>query len=129
MSPLEFVRTLGSLYERAGAASVAVDISYQRFRYHVIRRLSLPQDVSAEALAQAVADRSGVRDPDFGALVRRAEAARSDETLTPAAALAITQALADYGRRLQLFPREPEPGSSPGPGNPGNDEQHEKEHV
>ena len=32
LSPLEFVRTLGSLYGRAGAASIALDATYQRFR-------------------------------------------------------------------------------------------------
>jgi hypothetical protein len=92
-----------------------VDIAYQRFRYHAIRRLSLPPDAPAGTLEQAIADRWGVRDAGFGDLLRRAEAARSNDTLAPAEALAITQALSDYGRRLDLFPREPEPPSAPGP--------------
>ena len=121
LSPLEFVRTLGTLYDRARAASVAVDIAYQRFRYHVVRRLGLPPDAPAETLEQAVSDRWGLRDAGFGDLLRRAEAARSNDTLAPAAALAITQALADYGRRLDLFPREPEPRNAPDPS--------EKEHA
>jgi hypothetical protein len=114
LSPLEFVRTLGALYGRARAASVAVDIAHQRFRYHAIRRLGLPPDASVEALEKAAADRWGLRDAGFGALLRRAEAARSSDSLTPEAALAITQALADYGRQLDLFPREPELRNAPG---------------
>lgn len=38
LSPIEFVQTLGGLYETAGTASVAVDICYQRFRYWQIGR-------------------------------------------------------------------------------------------
>jgi len=46
LSPLEFVHTLGGLYENAGTASVAVDISYQRFRYWLTRRLGVANNIS-----------------------------------------------------------------------------------
>ncbi len=41
LSSLEFVQTLGGLYQRAGTASVVVDICYRRFRYWLTRRLGV----------------------------------------------------------------------------------------
>ena len=46
LSPLEFVQTLGGLYQRAATASVAVDICYQRFRYWLTRRLGVANNIS-----------------------------------------------------------------------------------
>ena len=37
LAPLEFVETLGGLYQQAHAASVAVDVYYQRFQYWMTR--------------------------------------------------------------------------------------------
>jgi hypothetical protein len=102
LSPLEFVRTLGALYERAGAAPVAVDIAYERFRYQLTRRLGLRSDAPANDLARAVSDRRGIHDPELAALLRSCETARHDATLTPAAALALVQSLADWSARLGL---------------------------
>ena len=53
LSPLEFVRTLGSLYQHANAGSVAVDISYQRFRYLLTRRLGLSINAPVDDLDRA----------------------------------------------------------------------------
>ena len=69
LSPLEFVRTLGSLYQRAGAASVAVDAAYQRFTFALGRRLGLAGRVSPEELERAVRDRWKI-DADFGETLR-----------------------------------------------------------
>jgi hypothetical protein len=109
LSPLEFVRTLGALYERAGAAAVAVDIACERFRYGLTRPLGLRTDAPADDLAQAVGDRRGVHDPELAGLLRSCETARRDPTLTPAAALALVQSLADWSARLGLVePRSKE---------------------
>jgi hypothetical protein len=101
LSPLEFVRTLGSIYERAGAASVAVDIACQRFRYQLTRGLAIRTDASAEEVARAVRARSGVDDPELGVLLRACDAASSDATLSPRTALKLTQSLFDWSVRAR----------------------------
>jgi hypothetical protein len=103
LSPLEFVRTLGFLYQRAGAASVAVDTSYQRFRYRLTRRLGITSAASADELERAVRARANLDDPAFGDLLRTCESAREDPRLRAAAALTLTRSLYDYAVKLDLF--------------------------
>ena len=76
LSPLEFVNTLGGLYENAGSASVALDISYQRFRYWLTRRLGVANNISLVDLESALRDRWGVKDDHLAALLRRCESAK-----------------------------------------------------
>jgi hypothetical protein len=111
LSPLEFVRTLGSLYERAGAASVAVDIGYQRFRYWLTRRVGTTGDASVDELERAVRERWHQADAGFGATLRACESARDDLELTPRAALKLTRALHDYTARLECIKRSDVDGS------------------
>ena len=102
LSPLEFVRTLGSLYQRAGAASVAVDIAYQRFRYRLTRRLGIASAASADELERAVRGRADLDDPAFGDLLRACESAREDPRLGAVAALTLTRSLYDHAVKLDL---------------------------
>jgi hypothetical protein len=103
LSPLEFVQTLGGLYENAGTASVAVDICYQRFRYWLTRRLGVANNVSINDLESAVRDRFTPKDDRFGAILRRCESAKSDPYLGEAEALQLLQELEEYASRWKLF--------------------------
>jgi hypothetical protein len=103
LSPLEFVRTLGGLYERAGTASVAVDICYQRFRYWLTRRLGLGSKTSITDLEVAVRDRWHGADERFAAILRRCESAKLDPYLHGPEALHLVQELDEYAARFKLF--------------------------
>jgi len=105
LSPLEFVRTLGHLYERAGAASVAVEVGYSRFRYWLTRRLGAPGDASPAMLEAALRDRWGFADKDLGATLAACEAAPRRPDLKPKEALRLVRALWRYGAALRLFRR------------------------
>ncbi|HUI83232.1 MAG TPA: DUF4350 domain-containing protein [Candidatus Binatia bacterium] len=105
LSPLEYVRALGQLYEHAKAANVAVDISYERFRYTLTKRLGLRASATSDELAQAVADRwPGTDREDLRSLLQTCESARFFEDLTQREALALVQRLYSYSERLKLFP-------------------------
>lgn len=104
LSPLEFVSTLGGLYERAGAASVAVDVFYQRFRYWLTRRLGLASNAPVLDLERAVRERWKLPDEDFGATLRTCESARYHSELPDREALRLTQKLYEYAIKLKLFP-------------------------
>jgi hypothetical protein len=103
LSPIEFVQTLGGLYEHAGTASVAVDICYQRFRYWLTRRLGVASNVSVDDLQSAVRDRWGLADDHFAAILRRCESAKNDPFLQGPVALNLVQELDEYAIRLKLF--------------------------
>ena len=103
LSPIEFVETLGGLYEHAGTASVAVDICYQRFRYWLTRRLGVASTISVNDLEVAVRDRWAFIDQRFVSTLRRCEAAKNDPYLHGPAALQLVQELDEYAVRLKLF--------------------------
>lgn len=103
LSPLEFVHTLGGLYERAGTASVAVDIYYQRFRYWLTRRLGLGSNASLDDLESAVRARWALHDDHFAATLRRCESVKNDPYLQGPEALHLVQELDEFASRWKLF--------------------------
>lgn len=103
LSPIEFVQTLGGLYQRAGTASIAVDICYRRFRFWLTKRLGIPGNTSAEELASAVRGRWGLDDDHFVAIMKQCEAAGSDPFLQAPVALHLVQELDGYAARWNLF--------------------------
>jgi hypothetical protein len=103
LSPLEFVQTLGGLYQRARVASVAVDICHQRFRDRLTRRLGVPRDASPEHLARALKDRWGSEDADFVATLDSCAAAAANPAIKPKQALRLVQALYSYATKLKLY--------------------------
>jgi Domain of unknown function (DUF4350) len=104
LSPLEFVRTLGSLYEQANAGGVAVDISCQRFRYLLTRRLGLSLNSTVDDVARAVRERYAFSDSAFAITLSESESYRYDSYIPPKTALRLVQALFDYAVRLRLMP-------------------------
>ncbi len=106
LAPLEFVETLGGLYQQAHAASVAVDVYYQRFQYWMTRRLGLNKNATPEEIARAVRDRWDVKDDAFlGALISAASA-RYQPDLPQKQALELVQKLREYAVQFKLFPKE-----------------------
>lgn len=104
LSPLEYVRALGQLYERARAANVAADVSYERFRYTLSKRLGLSAAATSDELAHAVAERWQVDREDLRSLLETCQSARFFEDLTEKEALALVQRLHKYSVSLKLFP-------------------------
>lgn len=104
LSPLEYVRALGQLYEHAHAANVSVDVSYERFRYTITKRLGLRASASSEELAQAVAERWPIDGADLRLLLETCESARFFEDLAQKEALSLVQRLHNYSVLLKLFP-------------------------
>jgi hypothetical protein len=106
LSPLEFVETLGKLYEKAGAAQAAVEIATGRFRQLLARRSGLRGQCSVDEMARAIQARHIGLDADFAATLRRCEDAAGDPGLTQKEALALVQQLNDGARKLQLISAE-----------------------
>jgi uncharacterized protein DUF4350 len=102
LSPLEFVDTLGGLYERAHGEPAVVAAVCQRFRAVLTRQLRLPLATPDAALEEAAAKRLGVKDSELLNALERAAAASRSRKLAPADALQIVQQLEGYERRVGL---------------------------
>jgi hypothetical protein len=91
-APLEFVDTMGGLYERAGATTTAVAVALAHLRRRLVAASGLPADVDDTMLARGAADRAGQSPEALAALLTRArDAARGP--LTVAAALPVVRSL------------------------------------
>ena len=113
LSPLEFVDTLGSLYNTAHAGSAAVRVAYQRFRFQITRQLGLAGNAPAAEIAKSSARMLGWDETlVMGSLLQADRASRSIN-LSDAEALEIVQELHDYTARLETR-RTPEETRKPG---------------
>ena len=102
LSPLEFIETVGALYQRKGAAAGALEIAYSRFRFLLARRLGIPSTVTTPELIRSVRERPGWTIPGFGeTLVLIEFAIKAQEVMEPKA-LAWVGELYDFTHRLGL---------------------------
>jgi hypothetical protein len=102
LSPLEFVETLGDLYQRKGAAAGALEIAYQRFRGRLARRLGTPPTATSQELYRGARDRLGWTVPGLWETLQACDLGVSDARLSNAQSLHLIQDLHDYSRRLGL---------------------------
>ena len=111
LSPLEFVDTLGSLYQSAQASGAAVEIVYRRLRHSLTRRLSTPAKVKLPELCQAAAERLGWSASALFNTLSDAERAMRNINLQNAEALDLVRGLHGYLDRLdsQRKPAEERP--------------------
>lgn len=102
LSSLEFVETLGGLYQGAHASSIAVEVMYQRFCYLLSKRLGTKPDSTAAEMAHSVSVRLGYARTGFAETLQRCESAAHD-SIPDKQALDLIQALHDYAHDLKLI--------------------------
>ena len=100
LSPLEFVDTLGGLYERAGAEPAVVGFVYQRFRATLSRQLRLSPIASDTELADAVEGRLGWKESGLKTTMARALVASRAQKVAPEEALGLIRDLERYEEQL-----------------------------
>ena len=96
LSSVEFVKTLGSLYQRAKAASVTVDIACKRFRFLLARSLGISSQASPEVIERALRHRPEIDAAAVAATVRACDLARERAGLDPKEALSLIQSLNEH---------------------------------
>ena len=102
LSPLEFVDTVGSLYQSAKAGSVAVAVSYRRLRVQLSLRMGLPATAPDQALVDAAASRMGWDANTFADCMAKAASAEHLHRMRPGAALDLVQTLEGYSAQLGI---------------------------
>jgi hypothetical protein len=106
LSPLEFVDTMGALYQRKGAAAGALEIAFSRFRFLLARRLGMPSSVTTAELIRGVRERPGWTIPGFAETLQQIESAVKLQQVREPNALAWVGELYDFTHRLGLEDRE-----------------------
>jgi hypothetical protein len=102
LAPLEFVDTLGGLYERARAEPAVVGFVYQRFRATLSRQLRISSSASDTELAEAVENRLGWKESGLKTTLARALVASRARKVTPQEALGLVRELEQYEEQLGL---------------------------
>jgi hypothetical protein len=106
LSPLEFVHTLGGLYQRAKATETALEVPYNRFRSLLTKRLGMKADAPSQDLAKAARARLGYKDADLEKTLQDIEKSFHALNLTDATALDLVQRLNRHTNNLKLIPQE-----------------------
>ena len=102
LAPLEFVDTLGGLYERARAEPAVVGFVYQRFRATLSRQLRISATAGDTELADAVQARLGWKETSLKQTLARALVASRARKVEPEEALGLVQELERYEEQLGL---------------------------
>jgi hypothetical protein len=102
LSPLEFVATLGALYQRRGEAAGALEIAFSHFRFLLSRRLGLSSTATTAELIRTMQGRPGWSVPGFAETLEQIESALKLPGVTESKALAWIGELYDYAARLGL---------------------------
>jgi hypothetical protein len=100
LSPLEFVETLGDLYQSAHADAAAIQVSYQRLRFLLTRTLGLAVNVPVAELARSASQQLSWDEAALLTALTAAEQALHDPNLGPDDSLKLVQTLFDYTARL-----------------------------
>ena len=102
LSPLEFVDTLGDLYNSVHADAAAVQIANQRLRFVLTRKLGLLKNASTTDLARTASQQLGWEEgPLFEALTAAEKDVPSGKK-NDREALKLVQQLFDYAARLEM---------------------------
>jgi Domain of unknown function (DUF4350) len=101
LSPLEFVETLGDLYQSAHASPAAVGVAYQRLRTSLSRKLGAPTKAKIPEIARAASGRFGWPEAALLDTLARSERAMRNINLDEKEALELVRQLHDYSDRIE----------------------------
>jgi hypothetical protein len=103
-SPLEFIDTMGGLYERARAANAAVATVRARVRRRLLELAGLPQASTDDRLVVAARERLSL-DDDLASMLSRSKEASVDPGLSSTHAVAIVAELQALAARARTSAR------------------------
>jgi hypothetical protein len=108
---IEFVHSLGSLYQAASANQLAVSGAYQHFRQRLERLFAIPQSSSAQTLGPVLARHFGAESEQLQQTLVASEQAMGMESLSSKTALTRVQALHDCDDWIERRTHLAKPGS------------------
>ena len=100
-APLEFIYSLGALYDKAGATNTAVEIAYDRFRMTLGRGARAANAQQTEEMMGVAAARLGREGPELRETIKTCEELRyASAQVQPARALTLVRTLNRFGEEV-----------------------------
>jgi len=109
LATLEFVETLGALYQRVGATELPVQVAYERFRHLLHRKLGIGTSASTHQVAERLAMRIGETMADLEQNLAACESARYQPELDQNEALRLVKWLEELSYELKITSKEESP--------------------
>ena len=109
LATLEFVETLGALYQRVGATELPVQVAYERFRHLLHRKLGISTSASTHQLAERLAGRLGESVPDLEQNLAACESARYQPEIKQEETLRLVKWLGAFSCKLKITSKEESP--------------------
>jgi len=104
-SPLEFIDTMGGLYERAHASAAAVSIVHAHVRRRLLTALGLPPTTGDDRLVTVAAERLAFDPAELAGVLSNARAGSADPTLTARQAVPLVAGLQGFAARVEVVGR------------------------
>lgn len=105
-TPVEYLEALGSLYQKAGAAETALEITWERFRRHMLRLCGLkPTRMDAAELADIIRSRYPQSDASMKDDLLAVEDGVKNGVALPRVALKLAQTLYRHQSQVMLMAR------------------------
>ncbi|MFL6299628.1 MAG: DUF4350 domain-containing protein [Terriglobales bacterium] len=108
LSPLELVDTLGGLYRRSHASSLAIDVAFRRFTTLMTRRLGLRSNSTPQRIAESAAPFLRREEPALAQLLQECDSARFNPELKANQAVRLVRELHDILIQMKLIPAAPQ---------------------
>jgi Domain of unknown function (DUF4350) len=102
LATLEFVETLGGLYQRVGATELPVQVAYERFRHQLHRKLGIGVNTTPQQVVARLQDRLGELATQCEHTLTECESARYEDHIGENDSLRLVKSLNRFSEHLKL---------------------------
>jgi len=106
LATLEFIDTLGALYQRVGATELPVQVAYERFRHLLHRKLGISTTASPQQISDRLRPRLGERANDLEQNLAACESARYQPEIKQEEALRLVKWLEQLSYELKITSKD-----------------------
>ena len=106
LATLEFVETLGALYQRVGASELPVQVAYERFLHQLHRRFGINVSATSQEVAVRLQDKLGDVAQQCEPILRECESARYRSDIDQQESLRLVRLLNELSKRLKMTSKD-----------------------
>jgi len=106
LATLDFVESLGALYQRVGASELPVEVAYERLRHLLHRKLGISTSASPEQVANRLQSRTEESVPDLEQMLGACESARYQPEISQQEALRLVKWVEKLSHELKIMSKD-----------------------